>query len=72
MIAIVDPDLGQKQLLQIPVVANFEGIEVDGWVLTTTRDPQATYDAISGGFPPGRLLIPDLLSVRRDPAEDRA
>jgi DNA-binding MarR family transcriptional regulator len=65
IVTIVDPAHDQSSFANFPVVHSIEAAgDIDALLLTTLADPQATYDQLTGIFPPARIFVPALLRVR--------
>jgi hypothetical protein len=67
VVVVSDDAFERDHLLRVPVVATPQDAPagIDGWILTTIRDPQAVYDRHLPGIGAGRLLAPDLLAISR-------
>ncbi|MGE0500693.1 MAG: winged helix-turn-helix transcriptional regulator [Rhizobiaceae bacterium] len=64
VVVVADDLIDQDRVLTVPVVATPDLVRnVDGWIMTTIRDPQAAYDRVAPIVGPSRLLTPDLLSI---------
>jgi DNA-binding MarR family transcriptional regulator len=63
IVAIVDPDQPGESFARLPVVRAIGENDVDAVLLTSLRDPQQAYDALTGIFPAQRVLVPELLRL---------
>lgn len=63
IVAIVDPGSRHESFARLPVLNEIPEDAVDAVLLTTLRDPQKAYDALTQRFPAKRVLVPELLRI---------
>jgi DNA-binding MarR family transcriptional regulator len=66
IVAVVDPRASEKRFLGLPLVADFEQVDIafDAVVVTDLTDPLLICEEALRQFGEGRVLIPELLRVR--------
>lgn len=70
IVAIIDAGMRKPSLFNIPVVASLDAApkRPDGAIVTGIHDAQAWYDSAAAAFGPAQVLVPPMLSVRREGA----
>lgn len=70
IVAIVDAGMRKPSLFNIPVVASLAAVPKlpDGAIVTSIHGAQAWYDLAAAEFGPAQVLVPPMLSVRREGA----
>lgn len=68
IVAIVDAGMRKASLLNIPVVASIDAMpkRPDGAIVTGIHDAQSWHDAATAALGQERVLVPPMLSVRRE------
>ncbi len=72
LVAVMDAETNRMSVQGVPVVRSSDDLDVDVFLLTDGRDPQAAHDRLAARFGSARVLAPALLRIipdRAKPAE---